>query len=384
MTKINDIHLYHDSFISLHVQLHNQLRQVILSGRWAPGTRIPSENQLTKHFNISRSTVRLALQQVELECLIERIPGKGTFVAQISHENKSHLLAFVTCGFDAENHLLMLNGAEREAKARGYQIVFSNTQNLQEEIDILQQLKAQDIAGILLWPNSHTLEPSQKPTHYQQVDVPIVLMDRRVDGFECDFVTSDNYGGAQTLMQHLVKLGHRHIVFLSHTVMEILPVMERYRAYCNVLEAASLTPMDTWLIGQAGDEISASYALQSSVDSNSLELQQIRQYMLNARPRPTAIFALNDYIALLAMRAMKLLAMPVPDVMSIAGFDDTNLAMYLEVPLTTVAQDPFMLGKRAAQLLIDRLEGDTKPTSVEIIPTQLRIRSSTAAPAFSE
>jgi DNA-binding LacI/PurR family transcriptional regulator len=79
---------------------------------------------------------------------------------------------------------------------------------------------------------------------------------------------------------------------------------------------------------------------------------------------------------------MKLLNLPIPDAMSIAGFDDTDIAMHLDVPLTTVAQDPFMIGKRAAQLLIDRLEGYSGAMHTEIIPTQLRIRSSTSVPLY--
>src|SRR5258706_6553271 len=98
-------------------------------------------------------------------------------------------------------------------------------------------------------------------------------MDRTISGFDCDCVTSDNYGGAQALMRHLIELGHRHVVFLSHHEMELLPVMERYRAYCDVLQEAGLTPEDPWLIGQPGKEISASYALRLSVGIKSLELR---------------------------------------------------------------------------------------------------------------
>src|SRR5262249_10135725 len=110
------------------------------------------------------------------------------------------------------------------------------------------------------------------------------------------------------------------------------------------------------------------------------ELQQIRNYVLNVRPRPTAIFALNDYLAVLAIRAMKTLDIRIPEGMSIAGFDDSDLAVHLEVPLTTVAQDPFAIGKRAAQLLINRLEGYSGPTRCESIPTHLRVRGSTSVP----
>jgi DNA-binding LacI/PurR family transcriptional regulator len=386
MNKLSDIHLYHDSFISLHVQLHNQLRELILSGRWDGGTRIPSENQLTSHLNISRSTVRLALQRAELEGLVERLPGKGTYVAYLSRkESPSHLIAFVTCGFDSESHLLLLNGAEEEVKANGYRMIFSNAQNRQEEIEILRRLAQENVAGILLWPNANSAQMKQENAlRYQQIGVPIVLLDRQIYGFDCDCVTSENYGGAKALMQHLIDIGHQHIVFLSHFEMEVLPVMERYRAYRDALQEVGLTPADPWLIGHPGTEISASYALRSSVDAKSLELQQIKDYLLGAQPRPTAIFAINDYLAVLATRAMKLLDLSVPDDISIAGFDDIDLAAHLDVPLTTVAQDRFALGKRAAQLLIERVEGFAARASCEIIPTRLRIRSSTGIGVTTE
>lgn len=380
MNKVTDISLAEDSFISLHVQLHNQLRQLIHSGRWPNASRIPSENELTSHLNISRSTVRLALQQAELEGLIERMAGRGTFVAYTpAKDRQRRLIAFVTGGIDAENHLLMLSGAEQEVRALDYQVVFSTAKNQEEEFHILERVEQDNIAGVLLWANAlSTLSPTSALDRYKQVPVPIVLMDRKIPGFDCDCVTSDNYAGAKSLMRHFIDLGHRRIIFLTHDIFEIFPVMERYRAYCETLEEAGLPAIEPWVIGQHSVEISASYALQSSVDKKSLEIQQIKDYMLNAQPRPTAIFALNDWLAVLALRALKQLEIKIPDTLSIAGFDDIDLAMHLEVPLTTVAQNPFAIGKRAAQLLLNRLPSNFINPIVEVIPTELRIRSSTA------
>jgi GntR family transcriptional regulator, arabinose operon transcriptional repressor len=380
MNKVTDISLAEDSFISLHVQLHNQLRQLIHTGRWENATRIPSENELTSHLDISRSTVRLALQQAELEGLIERIAGRGTFVSYIpKKDHESRLIAFVTGGIDAENHLLMLSGAEQEVRAHGYQIVFSTAKNQAEELDILERLEQDKIVGVLLWANADSTRSRETNiSRYKQVQVPIILMDRKIPGFDCDCVTSDNYGGALALMRHLIEFGHNRIVFLTHDVVEIFPVMERYRAYCEALEEAGLQATEQWVIGQHGEEISASYALRSSVDKKSLELQQIKDYMTTTNPLPTAIFALNDWLAVLAIQAMKQLEINIPDAISIAGFDDIDLAIHLAVPLTTVAQNPFAIGKRAAQLLLDRLTTPATSSKLEVIPTELRIRSSTS------
>jgi LacI family transcriptional regulator len=289
------------------------------------------------------------------------------------------LVAFVTGGIDAENHLLMLSGAEQEVRKQDYQIVFSTAKNQEEELSILERAEQDNIAGVLLWANaSSTRSPESIIERYKQVPVPIVLMDRKIPGFECDYVTSDNYGGAQALMRHLIELGHRQIVFLTHDIMEIFPVMERYRAYCDTLEEACIPAIEQWVIGQSGVEISASNALQSSIDKKSLEIQQIKDYMLDAQPRPTAIFALNDWLAVLALRALKQIDIQIPETLSIVGFDDIDLAMHLEVPLTTAAQNPFAIGKRAAQLLLSRLIDNSEAPKLDIIPTELRIRSSTS------
>jgi GntR family transcriptional regulator of arabinose operon len=381
MNRVSDIQLSHQSFISLHVQLHDQLRQLILSGRWESGSRVPSETELASQLRVSRSTIRLALQRAEVEGLIERTAGRGTFVAYLrSKERDNRLIAYVTYGFESD-HLYMLKGAESEVKGDGYQIILSNVQSQQEELDILQRLKKEYVAGVLLWPHANASRPQQESaSKYQQFSIPMVLMDRLIYGIDCDCVTSDNYGGGQGIMRHLIELGHQNIVFLSHHEMHILPVAERYRAYCDVLREAGLPAATPWLIGQHGHEIGSTDAFRSSMGLNSPEVQQISAYLSSASPLPTAIFALNDYVAVLAMRAMKLLGIRVPDVVSVTGFDDVDLAAHLEVPLTTVAQDMFMIGKRAARRLLQRLEGDADPVDCEIIPTELCIRSSTSVP----
>jgi DNA-binding LacI/PurR family transcriptional regulator len=278
--------------------------------------------------------------------------------------------------------LLMLHGAESEARAREYNIILSHVESQQEEIDTLRRLHQENIAGVLIWPDAHASKPDPiNQQIYQEITLPMVVMDRMIYGVDCDCVTSDHYAGARELMQYLVELGHKHIAFVTHQQQDLLAVKERYSAYATVLRENGLSSVDPWTIGQPGVEIRANYALRSSIGFTSPELQQLKDYMLAADPRPTAIFALNDYMALMTIQAMKLLNLSIPDTISIAGFDDIDLAAHLEVPLTTVAQDPFMIGKRAARQLFDRLEGYSGPSIRENIPVQLRIRHSTAVPS---
>jgi GntR family transcriptional regulator, arabinose operon transcriptional repressor len=198
MTHVSDVVISPHSAISLHAQLYSQLRQLIVSGRWAGGARLPSESQFSEHLDISRSTVRLALHQAEAEGLIERIAGRGSFVRyQPRPEHGSRLITFLTSSFDVGSHLHMLRGAENEVKAHGYQISFNHVQSYQEELEILQQLQAGGSAGVLLWPNAGT--PAHEPgiaALYQQLKLPLVLLDRPIPDINRDCVTSNNYAGA--------------------------------------------------------------------------------------------------------------------------------------------------------------------------------------------
>jgi DNA-binding LacI/PurR family transcriptional regulator len=102
------------------------------------------------------------------------------------------------------------------------------------------------------------------------------------------------------------------------------------------------------------------------------------QSLLGRRPRPTAIFAMSDEMAMGAMRACHEAGLDVPGDVSIVGFDDVDWAF--TVGLTTVRQDATELGAIAARLMIERLEGIACERRLITVPTQLVERSSTAPP----
>ncbi len=118
--KLEQIRLDHNSYISLHVQLHSQLRRSIVSGRWQDGERIPTETLLSRHLDISRTTVRIALQRIEVEGLIKRTAGRGTFVSyQPNDHSNNRTIGYVTCSFHNEIHTNILSSAQTELRANG-------------------------------------------------------------------------------------------------------------------------------------------------------------------------------------------------------------------------------------------------------------------------
>jgi len=102
--------------------------------------------------------------------------------------------------------------------------------------------------------------------------------------------------------------------------------------------------------------------------------------LLSRTDRPTAIFASTDDLARAVYAVAKEFKLQIPRDLSVVGYANLNFASQIEPPLTTVDQNGREMGKRAAQIILDRLENHTAPQRVEIISAQLIIRASTAPP----
>jgi GntR family transcriptional regulator, arabinose operon transcriptional repressor len=381
MTQAPKIKISHESVEPLHAQLSNQLRELIKSGEYQPGMRLPSELQLQRDLNISRSTIRQALLTTERDGLIERIPGKGTFVTRNTYTPSGTgqlSLGFVTCEFDNGFEHNLLKGAESVAREHGYQVVFSNTHSdAREEARTLDQMQMNEVAGVVLW--------SHVSPHYIDSIIarangnfpPLVMMDRTIPGLPCDYVTSDNLAAGRLATQHLLDLGHRRIVFVSHEVLTLGPVADRMAGYRETMRRAGLVPLDPWIVYGDGSELTPRALLNMAEDAEKLVIDHLVNHLRDATHRPTAIFAVNDYVALLTLRAAHQAGLCIPDDLSIVGVDDAYFAAYMNPALTTIAQDTYSIGQRSMQFLIERVQGYSGPPRREMIPVELRVRATT-------
>ncbi len=370
-----DIKIDHHSTVPLHVQLLNELRHKILSGKAGPGSKLPSESEFQRDLEISRSTIRQALNNAESEGLIERVPGKGSFVklAPLEKGTKNNLVGYITFDFHSEFQGQLLSGAEGVIRKNGYRTLFCNSNgNIEEEDKLLDQLVSDKVLGILMWPAYSSDTARRLFQLADQRQIPIVLMDRTFDVLSNDYVISDNYRGAYEAVNYLISLGHTEIVFLSRPVLKLLPIAERLRGYTQAMKDNGLAPLDPWIVGAAENERGYSLQLNGTVNREIEEIENL----LKGKTKPTAIFSMNDLMALEVSKAAKLLNMEIPSDISIVGFDDMDIVSYFDIPLTTVHQDTYYMGRRSAELLVERIKGYSGIPRREIIPTYLRIRNS--------
>jgi len=174
-----------------------------------------------------------------------------------------------------------------------------------------------------------------------QMEIPVVLIDRKLRGAKCDFVVLDNKAAVTEATRYLIGLGHRRIGFISGMV-DSFPGRERLAGYRAALDSAGL-PADASLVrlGTFPDDGARRAAFE----------------LLTGPAPPTAILAVNNQAVLGVMKALHDLGMECPRDISVAGFDDFPWADSFRPRLTTVAQPVRAIGEKSAMLLLERMAG---------------------------
>lgn len=354
----------------LHSQLSAALREQIRSGNLRPGAQLPTELALATAHQVSRGTVRQAMDALVREGFVERVQGRGTFVRaqppaapQLSAGRIGLILPYMR----DQLMLDIIAGVEHAVKARGYQVSFAYAdERLEQEARDIARLRADGAAGLIIFPVSNM--PYDEPIwQLHEAGVPLVLVDRYFTDLDTDHVVVDNEGGTYRATEHLIILGHTRIGFTyaGSAGLHTTSVSERFVGYRRALEDYGL-PLDLQLI----------WSRPSSADAAPGAWYRER---LLAEGRPSAIVASNDNEALTLLQAAQRGGLRVPDDLALVGFDDLPHVVHLHPPLTTVAQPRVELGTHAGNMLINRIEGYSGPTHKLRLPTTLVVRESCGA-----
>lgn len=370
-----DFRISKDSPLPLHVQLLDELRHRIVTGQLKPHDMLPGEWEFVETLHISRATLQRAWQAAREEGLIYRVAGKGTFVAELNKPRSGvSAVAFIIPEYRGTFAMNLLTGAEQVLRKQGHNLLFASTdRDLGEENRLLADFTRQRVRGIILVPVRGALH--NRILTSGDINVPLVLMDRPVNGVVLPCISSNNYAGGLQAMNHLIALGHQRILFVARPHMDLWSVSERYRAYQDALHLQGLEAEPPFLIG--GDAEMSSYEAYAAADRAEIAPLIDR---LKSPTRPTAIFAVNDWMAVRVQRAIAEAGLRNPQDVSVVGFDDLDIAQYQNPPLTTIAQNAQLMGAEAARRLITLMEGDVNREILTLLPTTLVERSSTAPP----
>jgi LacI family transcriptional regulator len=245
------------------------------------------------------------------------------------------------------------NGREIEASS-GYET---------NELSQIHRLLDRRVDGVILWPPTASLF-SDHVSEFSSRDLPMVTIDHILPAtFHADSVGSDETGGGKLVADHLTKLGHRYIGHIAGPNVTSWGRLRR-QAFEQALAAIPKTTCITY---------------EAPAGHPTLATEQIRA-MLSLKNRPTAIYAASDLLARVVCRVATSMGIEVTRDLSVVGFSDDDFAAELNPPLTTVRQDAYRVGRRAAQIVIGRAGGALGKRALhEALPVELVVRGSTAA-----
>lgn len=280
-------------------------------------------------------------------------------LAQGLRSKRTNVLALVVTDITNPFFTTLARGVEDIASEAGYSVIFCNTdESIDKERKYLQMLLQQQVAGILLVP------ASSEPDAIELIrdnNTQVVVLDRKVPGVDVHVIRCDSIDGAYQIVTFLLGLGHRHIAILNGP-QAVSTADDRLVGYERAMQEAG--------VYDYGDLVYfGSFSFRSGYE--------LAQQALAATPRPTALFATNNFIANGALKALRENNLKIPDDMAVVCFDELPLELVSYPFLTAVIQPAYALGQQATNLLIAQLSGELSEHFEEIIlPTELIVRVS--------
>jgi len=306
------------------------------------------------------ATVRDKLRKRVLE-VISNLGYQPSELARGLRRNQTSMLVMMIPDVTNPFFPAVVRGVEDVAYKSSFRLVLCNTDNdPRKEVSYLSEMRSYRPAGWLVIPSAD----SELASKFQSIvsGPPVVCIDRQPPGWQGDVVLAANESGAYSAARHLLRMGHRQLAVITGP-LHLANAVERLEGFKRALNEAKV-------------KIDPDYIQEARFERVSGYHAALR--LLRMLPRPTAIFACNDLMALGVFLAARELAIRCPEDLSIVGFDNLDFAEFTAPALTTVHQSGYQLGTAAARLLLDRITGSVRPPQTVVLPSELKVRNSVA------
>ena len=379
-------------FARLHSPLYRvieqNLRKRVEDREWAPGVMLPNRKLLANEYGVDTRTIQRAIKDLVNDGTLYAQTGSGTFVPR-SPDDENHdanEIVYKTIAIIAEQSfspvpswsaLVSAMHQEIRRNTKTCRIITINTSDksteglIRQEQNALKMVKTEDLAGVFMF---HSGGKATLPDirHVLNAKTPMVLIDRLPIEQGCDFVGIDNYLASKEAVEYLISIGHRRIAFVAPDE-DVSTIIDRMNGYFSAFVGAGLNTPNDLVFSLCAARCLCQKGLKTEL---SLALDE----MSSMPDPPTAIFAVNDFLAEYLMILLEERGVRVPADMSIVGFDDIERFLPQKPRLTTVRQPFEAIGERAAAMLWWRMEHpDCNGGTYQhvMLPTRLVVRDST-------
>lgn len=364
---------------SLYEEVANKIQVDIIRSNLKAGEKISTELELAARYGVSRATIRHALISLENAGLIDRIHGRGTFVADKKARlnnrgtNIQIIVPYLTTSFTGR----IVMGAQEVLFKQGHSAsVFATHNSLEIEGNYIRKLIEDDCPGVIIHA---TAADFYNPSLFelQTSGIPFV-MTRHYRYMDSSYVEANNYQGGYDATAYLIQMGHRNIGLVSKRPGFLTSLHDRIQGYFDAMSDHGLRVNRAMMLTNLEDHRYV-YVEDRSKEHEKEVITELATF-LNQSPEMTAVICLNDLAAADLVRASRLVGRTVGVDLSIMGFDNIGISANLEPAITTVNCPTYEIGKAAARALLSQIEGTATERLRETLPMELVLRESCVPP----
>jgi DNA-binding LacI/PurR family transcriptional regulator len=301
--------------------------------------------------------------RLKVQNAIRKLNYHPNHVARSLKTSKTRTLGIVVPDMTISFFPQVIRGAESAARQRGYALIAVNSdEDGERQKELLSLLRSQRVEGILLVVAAAPTPLSQLSL-ILDASIPLVCLDRIPDRVPVDSVSVEDEEAAEMGVSHLIEMGARRIALVTGP-----PALKNERRRLQGYKLA---------LQKAGIQVDESLIWRGSLRYGDVA-EVCRQGFAGLAVRPQAIFCTNGPTALGVLRLLREQGMEIPRDIAFATFDELTVDDLFSPSITTVVQPAYDIGFRAAQMLLDRIEGKAEggdPITVRL-PAILKVRES--------
>lgn len=343
--------------VKLYNVVYSDIVAKIRSGEWKVGEKLPTELELTKIYGVSRITITRAMKDLTEANLVYRVKGSGTFVN--GKLNRSTPLVIPTILPFEETYNDIMKGIQSSALQHNVFTPFYNSKNnIDHERQYLWEVLKNRQDGLIVYPCA-SLENLDLYAEILAKDIPIVCIDRPIEGLDTPLVTTTNADCMRRIVKRLAADGHRRIGFFSVDEHMAVTERERFKGFCRGLIEAKLPIVKDYIFNTSDmhKREMISTPEQQQLISRKFVKREMTKY-LSLEEKPTAICCLNDSTLDMVCQVSKQLGIHIPEELTVTGFDCTDMEKTRRLGYLCARQDFYRLGSAAVTLMLQILNGE--------------------------
>lgn len=348
-----------------YLVIKEYIQNLIMLDKCNYGEKIPSENELAKQFNMSRQTVRQAINLLENEGWLKSVHGSGTYVNKTIDRRKKEtkIIGAIITYPDEYIFPAIIKGIEGKLSEKGYHIHLGFTHNkVEKEGQCLKNFLDKDVDGLIIESTKSALPNPNTGlfAEFEKKNIPYIFINGYYKDLNASFVTMDDESNAFLATDYLTKKGHTKIggIFKLDDIQGHL----RYKGFVKALHHKGIAVLEDSVLWFSTEDVDVVFE------------EEFSKYLVNRIKNCTALVCYNDQISVKLFEALKQNKISVPQDISIISFDNSSLSELSNPTLTSVSHLGSSLGERAADHLIQMIK--TGKSHEEKIKSEIIERSS--------